>query len=78
MGPPTVTAGRITAGALRHPLAAALRPARTDLTSTIRDKHGVAVPPDDEFAATLIADDRILLVFTPAKPQSDWMVVGLD
>jgi PPOX class probable F420-dependent enzyme len=53
-------------------------PANIALFRTIREKHGVATPPDDEFAAALIADDRILLVFTPAKPQSQWVVVGLD
>ena len=35
-------------------------------------------PPDDELAAALIADDRVLLVFTPATPASAWTAVGLD
>lgn len=44
----------------------------------IRAKHGISAPPDDEFAAALIADDRILLTITPAAPPSSWTTVGLD
>jgi PPOX class probable F420-dependent enzyme len=44
----------------------------------IREKHGLQVPPDDELAASLIADDRVLLAFTPSRPPSTWTVVGLD
>lgn len=52
-------------------------PANISLFRAIREKHGIAAPPDDEFAAALIADDRVLLVFTPAKPQPEWTSVGL-
>jgi PPOX class probable F420-dependent enzyme len=44
------------------------------LFRAIREKHGRAVPSDDELAAELIADDRVLLVFTPSAPQSGWTV----
>jgi PPOX class probable F420-dependent enzyme len=43
----------------------------------IREKYGREVPPDDELAAQLVADNRILLAFTPSVPQSDWIVHGL-
>jgi PPOX class probable F420-dependent enzyme len=32
----------------------------------IRAKHGRHAPPDDEFAAALAADDRVLLAITPS------------
>jgi PPOX class probable F420-dependent enzyme len=44
----------------------------------IREKHGRAVPPDDELAAELVADDRVLLAITPAGPPSTWTARGLD
>jgi len=44
----------------------------------IREKHGLQLPPDDEFAAQLVADDRVLLAFTPSGPPSAWTAVGLD
>ena len=53
-------------------------PANVALFRAIREKHGHAAPPDDELAAALIADDRVLLVFTPATPPSAWTAVGLD
>lgn len=43
----------------------------------IRDKHGKPVPPDEEFASSLIAEDRVLLAITPAGPPSTWTVFGL-
>jgi PPOX class probable F420-dependent enzyme len=47
------------------------------LFRAIRAKHGRAMPPDEELAAALIADDRILLAFTPSAPPSEWTGVGL-
>lgn len=44
----------------------------------IRDKHGKPVPPDDELASSLIAEDRVLLAITPAGPPSTWTVFGLE
>jgi PPOX class probable F420-dependent enzyme len=51
--------------------------ANLSLFRAIREKHGRAMPPDEELAAGLIAEDRILLVFTPSAPPSDWTAVGL-
>jgi PPOX class probable F420-dependent enzyme len=53
-------------------------PANVALFRGIRAKHGRPAPPDDQLAAELIADDRILLVFTPSAPQSAWTTIGLD
>jgi PPOX class probable F420-dependent enzyme len=43
----------------------------------IREKHGRAVPPDDQLAAELAADGRVLLAITPSGPRSTWTVLGL-
>ena len=51
--------------------------ANLSLFRAIRAKHGRAVPPDEEFAAALTAEDRVLLVFTPSAPPCDWPGVGL-
>jgi PPOX class probable F420-dependent enzyme len=53
-------------------------PANVSLFRAIREKHGWATPPDDEFAAALVADDRVILVFTPVTPAPSWTAVGLD
>jgi len=53
-------------------------PANVSLFRAIREKHGRAVPADDQLAAELIADDRVLLAFTPSAASSGWTVVGLD
>jgi PPOX class probable F420-dependent enzyme len=53
-------------------------PANVSLFRAIREKHGRAVPADDQLAAELIADDRVLLAFTPSAASSAWTVVGLD
>lgn len=42
----------------------------------IRDKYGKPVPPDDELAPSLIAEDRVLLAITPAGPPAAWTVFG--
>jgi PPOX class probable F420-dependent enzyme len=44
----------------------------------IRAKHGVAIPPDDQFVAALAAEGRVLLAITPSGPRSGWTVQGLD
>ena len=44
----------------------------------IREKHGKPVPPDGELAASLIAEDRVLLAITPAGPPGTWTTIGLD
>jgi len=53
-------------------------PAELARFRAIREKHGLAVPPDDQFAAELIADDRVLLAITPSGPPSTWRAAGLD
>jgi len=50
--------------------------ANVSLFRAIREKHGRETPADDELAAQLIADDRILLVFTPSARDA-WTVRGL-
>ena len=52
-------------------------PANVSLFRAIREKHGRAVPPDDQLAADLIAEDRVLLVFTPSSPQSGWTSMNI-
>jgi hypothetical protein len=32
----------------------------------------------DELAASLVADDRVLLAVTPDKPASEWSVLGVE
>jgi PPOX class probable F420-dependent enzyme len=44
----------------------------------IREKHGMAVGTDEELAASLVADNRVLLAVTPSKPASDWSVLGVE
>jgi PPOX class probable F420-dependent enzyme len=51
--------------------------ANASLFRAIRDKHGRPSPADDELVAQLNADDRVLLVFTPSAPPSEWTLVGL-
>ena len=53
-------------------------PAELRFFRAIREKHGRAVPPDDQFAADLIAEDRVLLAITPDGPPQTWSGVGLD
>ena len=52
-------------------------PANISVFRAIREKHGRAVPADDVLAAQLIADDRVLLVFTPSAPQSTWTSMNI-
>ncbi|WP_300607264.1 PPOX class F420-dependent oxidoreductase [Trebonia sp.] len=53
-------------------------PAELPRFRAIREKHGRQVPPDDEFAAELIADNRVLLAITPTGSPATWTAVGLD
>jgi len=53
-------------------------PAELARFRAIREKHGLTVPPDDQFAAELIADDRVLLAITPSGAPSTWTAAGLD
>jgi PPOX class probable F420-dependent enzyme len=53
-------------------------PANLHLFRAIRQKHGRAVPADEEFAASLTADDRVLLAITPSAPQTAWTLWGFS
>jgi hypothetical protein len=44
----------------------------------IREKHRGKLGSDEELAASLIADDRVLLAITPSGSPSSWTTVGLD
>ena len=44
----------------------------------IREKHGMAVPDDDEHLRALTAEGRVLLASTPDEPPSGWTCGGLD
>ena len=44
----------------------------------IRVKHGREVPGDDELLAGLQAEQRVMLVFTPDRPISQWTARGFD
>jgi PPOX class probable F420-dependent enzyme len=43
-------------------------PSNLPMDRAIREKHGIPVAADDELAASLVADNRVLLAVTPAKP----------
>src|SRR5258708_36092907 len=43
----------------------------------IREKHGWAVPDDDEQLGLLTREGRVLLAITPDKPMSEWTSSGL-
>lgn len=53
-------------------------PTNLPMVRAIREKHGMAVPSDDELAASQAADGRVLLAVTPAKPASEWTALGLE
>ena len=44
----------------------------------IREKHGVAVPGDEEQLRGLMEEGRVLLAITPTGPPSSWTCWGLD
>jgi PPOX class probable F420-dependent enzyme len=44
----------------------------------IREKHGLAVPDDDDHLRALAAEGRVLLAITPDRPPSGWASWGLD
>jgi PPOX class probable F420-dependent enzyme len=53
-------------------------PSNLPMNRAIREKHGMSVPADEELAASLTADNRVLLAVTPGKPASEWSVVGVE
>ena len=44
----------------------------------IREKHGMAMPDDNEHLRALTAEGRVLLAITPDRPPSSWTSWGLD
>ena len=44
----------------------------------IREKHGMAVPNDEEHLQALAKESRVLLAITPDGPPSSWTSWGLD
>jgi PPOX class probable F420-dependent enzyme len=44
----------------------------------IREKYGMTVPGDEQHLRALVAEGRVLLVFTPDQPLADWTCWGLD
>ena len=45
--------------------------------AAIREKHGMAVPDDDEHLRALTAEGRVLLAITPDGPPPSWTSWGL-
>ncbi len=68
----------------RYVLAYGTVDVRADLASelphfrAIRIKHGRDVPGDDDLLAGLQAEQRVMLVFTPDRPITEWTVRGFD
>ena len=52
-------------------------PSNLPMNRAIREKHGMQVGSDEELAAALTADNRILLAVTPDKPATEWSVLGV-
>jgi PPOX class probable F420-dependent enzyme len=44
----------------------------------IREKHGMAVPAEEQHLRALTGEGRVLLAITPAGPPSSWTSWGLD
>ena len=44
----------------------------------IRAKHGLRIPDDADHLKVLADEGRVLLVFTPDKPITEWTAWGLD
>ncbi len=53
-------------------------PDNLPMNRAIRQKHGLTVPSDEELAASLVADNRVLLAVTPVKPVGEWSVTGVE
>lgn len=53
-------------------------PTNLPINRAIREKHGMAVPADEELEASLIADNRVLLAVTPLKPPAEWSLLGVE
>lgn len=43
----------------------------------LRAKHGRGGASADDLRAEMVRDERVLLIFTPTTPPSDWLTIGL-
>ena len=53
-------------------------PSNLPMDRAIREKHGIPVAADEELAAQLVADNRVLLAVTPSKSMPEWSALGVD
>jgi PPOX class probable F420-dependent enzyme len=53
-------------------------PTNLPMDRAIREKHNMPVADDEDFAASLVADNRVLLAVTPGKPASEWSALGVE
>jgi len=53
-------------------------PANLHLFRGIHEKHGRAIPPEDEYLAKLTGEDRVLLVITPSASPAAWTLWGFS
>src|SRR6478609_3816903 len=74
----STTRGRVKYAIFRRDSRAQLLIDDSTRFRAIREKHGMAVPDDDEHLRTLTAEGRVLLAITPDEPPSGWTGWGLD
>src|SRR3954452_22207202 len=48
------------------------------MNRALREQHGMQVPAAGALGGSRIADNRILLAVTPAKPPTEWSVMGVE
>lgn len=53
-------------------------PSNLPIDRAIRERSDMPIDDDEELAASLASDDRVLLAVTPDKPRSEWSVLGLE
>ncbi len=53
-------------------------PSNLPIDRALRERNGMPVGDDEELAASLTADNRVLLAVTPDKPAAKWSVLGLE
>jgi len=53
-------------------------PSNLPMDRAIREKYGMPLGNDEELAASLTADNRVLLAVTPIKQPSEWSVLGVE
>jgi PPOX class probable F420-dependent enzyme len=53
-------------------------PSNLPMDRALRERNNMPIGDHEELAASLVADNRILLAVTPGKPASEWSVLGLE